>query len=284
LVIPPPVQTAELSDDPTAISSLVTQASTVFIAAAESSIDMALAASAGGHVAGPVLIASSQQLPAATVAEIERLQPERLVLIGGSQRLDEVIDESLIARFPDVRVDRTAGADRVATAVAVSQRFHPSGASRVMLVASDADADAVVAAAQRSPLLLTFARFAPEATLAEIQRLNPGRITIVGGSARVDELVVEQLRVRFPGVLIEQVGGSDRYETAARLSAVGTSRVLIIDGRLEQSELFTAAAVAGMGNRTLLFGRPECSPDVNRPFYVNRSVTSIGRLGVGSCG
>jgi hypothetical protein len=152
-----------------------------------------------------------------------------------------------------------------------------------MLVAHDASADAVLAAAQRSPLLLTFADSVPEATLAEIERLRPDRITIVGGSDRVDATVENQLRTRFPALVIERFAGADRYDTAARLAGEGRSDVLIVDGRLEQIELFAAPAVAAQGNRGLLFGRSDCAPEAIRPFLSSRSVISIGPLGTGSC-
>lgn len=265
-------------DDVAAVSGLARTASVVFLVAGDSPVDAVLAASAGGVADGVVLPTTSDHAAQATLAEIDRLNPNRIVLVGGEQRLSAALQVSLSARSEAVRVERVAGSDRVATAVAVSQRFHPRGASRVYLVATDAPADAVVAAAQRHPVLFARGATVPEATLDEIERLDPREIVLVGGPTRLPESVVTGLRARFAGATVQRVGGADRYETSALLADPQSSNVLLVNGDLGSMAVFTAPAIAATTGRMLLFGRPGCAPSSVHHLVSTRSVVSIGRL------
>lgn len=265
-------------DDVAAVSGLARTASVVFLVAGDSPVDAVLAASAGGVADGVVLPTTSDHAAQATLAEIDRLNPNRIVLVGGEQRLSAALQVSLSARSEAVRVERVAGSDRVATAVAVSQRFHPRGASRVYLVATDAPADAVVAAAQRHPVLFARGATVPEATLDEIERLDPREIVLVGGRTRLPESIVTGLRARFAGATVQRVGGADRYETSALLADPQSSDVLLVNGDLGSMAVFTAPAIAATTGRMLLFGRPGCAPSSVHHLVSTRSVVSIGRL------
>jgi len=90
-----------------------------------------------------------------------------------------------------VVVTRLAGADRYATAAAVSASTFAAGAP-VAYVATgldfpDALAGAVAAGRAGGPLLLVRPAAVPPATAAELKRLKPTRIVVLGGSGVVTE-------------------------------------------------------------------------------------------------
>ncbi len=103
---------------------------------------------------------------------------------------------------PPADVARWSGADRYATAAAVSAAAFPGGADVVFVATGanfpDALAGGPAGGALGGPILLTGKDSVPAATLAEIVRLGPQRIVILGGSAAVSEAVRAQLQALVP--------------------------------------------------------------------------------------
>ncbi len=84
---------------------------------------------------------------------------------------------------------RLAGADRYATAAAISAATFANGAPVAYLATGanfpDALAGAVAAARAGGPLLLTTTDVLPTPTANELHRLAPGRIVVLGSSGVV---------------------------------------------------------------------------------------------------
>ncbi|MCS5716626.1 cell wall-binding repeat-containing protein [Herbiconiux sp. CPCC 205763] len=123
-------------------------------------------------------------------------------------------------------VERISGANRYDVAVTVSQRAYPAAAS-VVYVANggnypDALSAAPAAVKQGGPLLLTPTDQLLPAVSAEISRLKPAKIVVVGGANSISEPVVAALRALVPDVA--RIEGADRYEVsrAVALAAFGT--------------------------------------------------------------
>ena len=156
-------------------------------------------------------------------------------------------------------VRRTAGADRYDTAIQVSQQAFPGGAD-VVLVATgrnypDALAAGPAAANLNAPLLLTDPNSLPTSVLNEINRLNPARIIVVGGTSAVSPAVFSVLQPLAPTV--ERVSGADRFETARLITEEafgpgGASDVYIATGRNFPDALSAGAVGAAYGNPVLL--------------------------------
>ena len=73
------------------------------------------------------------------------------------------------------------------------------------------------AAIVRGPILLVAQNSIPGETAAELIRLAPDKIIIVGGTAVVSPAVEDGLKA-YAGT-VERIAGSNRYDTAAKLSA-----------------------------------------------------------------
>ena len=96
-----------------------------------------------------------------------------------------------------VPVTRLAGANRYATAAAVSAWAYPGGAPSVFLAAGtafpDALSGAVAAGLAGVPMILTNPDAVPAETLAEVRRLSPAAITVLGGLVSVSDGVARLL-------------------------------------------------------------------------------------------
>lgn len=169
-------------------------ADVVYVATGFDFPDALSAGAAGGFEGGPILLTAFDDLPTATRREIKRLKPSEIIVVGGSSVIaDSVVDE-LAKIAPTVRV---SGADRYATAAAVSARVHAKNQAVVFIATGlnfpDALAAAATAAAVGAPILLTGDLALPSATKKELGRLSPVEIVVVGGSSAVSQSVMAEL-------------------------------------------------------------------------------------------
>ena len=214
---------------------------------------------AGGPAArikgGPILLALSTSIPDATKAELARLKPAQIVVLGGPNAIADRVLTDLRA-YTAGSVSRVWGADRYATAAAISAATFSSAS--VVYVATgenfpDALAAGAVAAAAKAPLLLVRAGSIPAQTAAELARLKPARIVVVGSAGAVSEGVAAALATH---ATVSRVSGADRYASAAALSAAsfaanGPGTVYVATGKVFPDGL-TAGPIAGLRNGPLL--------------------------------
>jgi putative cell wall-binding protein len=174
------------------------------------------AAAVGG---GPVLLTMRDSIPASTASELERLHPGRIVVLGGPASISDSVVSALQA-YTAGSVTRIAGTSRYETAAQVSAAvFAPKPA--VAYVANgesfpDALAGGPAAGREHGPLLLVQPNSVPDATAAELQRLQPARVVILGGVAAVGAGVESQLHAYAPDV--SRVQGGSRFDTAVAVA------------------------------------------------------------------
>ncbi|MEX2254925.1 MAG: cell wall-binding repeat-containing protein, partial [Acidimicrobiia bacterium] len=226
------------------------------------------AGAAAAHAGGPVLLVDRNKVSYATRAEIERLQPARVVVVGGS----DVISDAVVAQLGATRV---AGDDRYGTAAALSAATFDT--ADVVYVASgrraaDAMVASVAAAAAGAPLLLVEQNTIPDATSAEIARLDPARVVVVGGTAAVSDVVVSALGA-------ERLAGVDRYATSVAVAkALGSSDLFVARGDNPMDAVSGTPAVAAAGAAMLLV-QPDAIPTVVRDALAAATPSTITVLG-----
>ena len=115
-------------------------------------------------------------------------------------------------------VDRTAGANRYATAAAVSERYFAAADVAILCTGEDfPDALSATPLARMAggPLLLTRRDSVPAETLAELTRLGVGEVVIIGGTSAVSADVEATLDDDY---FVSRIEGIDRYETSAAVA------------------------------------------------------------------
>jgi putative cell wall-binding protein len=168
-----------------------------------------------------MLLTGRASLPTATRTELARLKPGRIVVLGGPSVVAQAVLDQLDA-YTTGPVSRLAGTDRYATAAAISSATFARGVDVAYVATGENYPDALAAVpratADGAPLLLTRRNAIPAATSAELQRLAPGRIVLLGGTLVVSEAV----RVALGGLTtapVTRLAGADRYGTAAAIAA-----------------------------------------------------------------
>nr|WP_269812883.1 cell wall-binding repeat-containing protein [Ornithinimicrobium sediminis] len=112
---------------------------------------------------------------------------------------------------------RLSGPDRRATAVEISKRSFPDGASVVYLARQDVFADALAAGSLSDGpvLLLPSCRGVPVVVAEEIARLAPERVTALGGDSAVCEATLDEAS---DGRAKSRLAGANREGTAVEIS------------------------------------------------------------------
>jgi putative cell wall-binding protein len=160
-----------------------------YLATGRSFPDALSAGAAAGRLGGPVLLVDRDAIPGVVRRELTRLAPRRIVVVGGDAVVGSAVVRALDA-YTTGSVVRQSGADRYATAAAVSAAAFPAdGGGTVHLASGMGFADAVAgvpaAVVRGGPLLLTARTTLPTPTAIELRRLDPVRVTILGGPASV---------------------------------------------------------------------------------------------------
>jgi putative cell wall-binding protein len=222
-----------------------------YVAAGDGFADALSGAAAAGTRSSPVLLTRPDTLPAVIAAELTRLRPAEIVVLGGEGAVSPAVAESL-ARLTAGKVTRLHGADRYDTSAAVSARTFPGGAAIAYVASGETFPDALsagsVAGGQRGPILLTRGTALPAAVRDELVRLSPTSIVIVGGPGAVSAGVAAQI-TSATGVSPTRRSGDDRFGTSASISASafapGVPVAYVANGMDFPDALSAAAAARG---------------------------------------
>ena len=230
--------------------------STVFVATGAGFADGLAAGPAAAKLAGPVLFVGGTWVPGPTLTEIQRLAPGRIVVVGGTGVISESVRAQLAGLAPG-GAQRVAGVDRYATAAALSAAFFPTAATAYVatgLSFPDALSGGAAAAVQGAPILLVRPSSTPPTTLAELHRLNPSKIVILGGTGVVSSVVANELRTVTANVA--RLSGADRYQTAVAVSRAtffaGAANAFLATGLSYPDALAAVPAAARAGAPILL--------------------------------
>jgi putative cell wall-binding protein len=183
--------------------------------------DALCAASLAGARDCPLLLTDPNALSAETEAQVKRLGVKQAYVVGGAV----AVGPSVESRLKDlgVAVTRINGSDRYATGVEVLKAVRQARAtSDTVIVATgqnfpDALSIGPWAYATSSPVVLANGQgLLNEDEVRAIREASSiRRILLVGGSAVVSDDVAKQLG---PSYAVERLGGTDRYDTSARVA------------------------------------------------------------------
>lgn len=186
------------------------QGGTVVVATDESWHDALSAAPLAGREGAPVLLSHRDGVPEQTLAQLDRLRPSKVIVVGGEAAVSEAAAAQIAGRS-GAELRRVFGQDAAETSVAVSRELGHGGRKVLVATAStfqDALAAAPYAYANGCPVLLT----GPDGSLSDAALAEvAGRwVVIMGGREAVPESVESQLG----GRPLTRAGGVDSVDTS----------------------------------------------------------------------
>ncbi len=229
---------------------------TVFIATGTNFPDALGAAAAAGHRGAPVLLVGDQ-LPGPVAAELVRLKPSTIYIVGGTSVVSNAV-ASQLASYGTVK--RLSGPDRYRTSVAVSREVFTGTVDTVFIATGKNFPDALGAAAAAghlgAPVLLVGDTLSADVS-AELTRLSPSKIYVVGGTSVVSSSIASRLAIYGA---VERLAGPNRYQTAISVSkeifpnALASNTVFVATGANFPDALGGAAVAGHLGSPVLLVG------------------------------
>ena len=168
----------------------------VYVATGTHFADALSGAAVAGAEGGPLLLVRPGDVPATTAAELDRLNPAKIVVLGGTAAISSSVESALHAYSGTVL--RRAGADRYDTSAAVSAAVFPTGTPSVWIATGEDFPDALAASAPAAltpaPVLLARPVCIPGSVDAEIERLNPSTMLVLGGPEALSDSVLARAR------------------------------------------------------------------------------------------
>lgn len=255
----------------------------VYVASGENFPDALSATPVAASAGAPVLLTPRSEVPAILTAELRRLQPTRIVLVGGEAAISSDVEAELETIAP---VERRAGLDRLATSISVSDEVGGKRSGIAYLVSGATFPDALTAASvagfKDSPMVLADSGSAVSPALTEaLQRWGVRSIVVVGGTSVISDTYLAALRGVAGITEVRRVAGADRYATSIALNQATYPAHTIAS--LANAGVFAdglaGGAVAGRDGTPLYISGGSCIPsDIIDRLVASgtRSVTLLG--------
>lgn len=251
--------------------------STVYVATGSNYPDALSAAPAAAQADAPLLLVPSDSLPSSVRAEIQRLQPTEIVVVGGPSSVTPAVFDALAGLT--TTISRATGADRYEASRNVAASAFAAGSTVAYVATGETYPDALSASAAAgsigAPVILIPGRtpiLDPE-TSALITQLGVTEIRIAGGPASVLPALETQMSA-IPGVTtVRRLTGADRFFVSGNTNrdAFTTSTRVYLASGLNYPDALSGAAVAGAQGAPLYVIPTTCIPS-----YVIQDIISLG--------
>ncbi|MGM1030800.1 MAG: cell wall-binding repeat-containing protein [Actinomycetota bacterium] len=241
-----------------------------YLVTGEGFVDGLMAGPAAAEEGAPVLLTPGASLAPATAAEIQRLDPSAVVIVGNTPSISTAVEHAVQALDPSMAVVRVAGSHRAATNYFLWQRVYLDAETSAAFLTNgyrfpDGLAGGPAAALLDAPLLLTLPGGDGGTGIHSLlwdmlQHIDPDRVTVLGGADAVPE---EGLGTLPGDPAVQRFAGADRFETAALLSELfpPVDTVYIASGET-YADALAGAAAAGAEGAPMLLARRDCMPGV----------------------
>ena len=205
---------------------------TVVLCTGENFPDALAATPYAAQLGAPLLLTRSTSLPTVVITELQRLEPTRIVIVGGPSAVSYDIEDELMSA--GYTVDRIEGEDRYETALLLADEYVGQLAHAgiewdrgVILARGDAFPDALAAgpagAGGHRPILLTRPEGLPESVAVAYEGGEFEHTIIVGGTSAVSTAVQQEVDGLSTAPAVRW-DGDDRYATAARVAEESWAR------------------------------------------------------------
>lgn len=248
--------------------------SVVYVASGETFPDALSVVPIAAEKHAPLLLTIGSAVSDELFAELTRLRPHSIVMVGGTQAISSAA-EARLATVPGLdmvagepNISRVEGVDRFQTSIAIGDSVFapPAANATIAYIATGANfPDAISAAAAagytNAPLLLVDGSQNSVSSQAAAALTGWGvkTLVVVGGSSAISDQLFASLNAIAPAT---RVAGPDRYSTSAAVNAIAfpaPTSVYIATGDSFADGL-TGGAVAGARGAPMLLAPGTCVP------------------------
>ncbi len=169
----------------------------------------------------PIILSEKNSLPSETKAEIKRLNPSKVIFIGGKTVLSDSLKKQLQEIKPNLEIERIGGATRFDTSLLVAKKLDTIvdvNKSYVCYGLGEADALSIAAKAgeDKSPIILAEKNAIPKSTIDWLRIESLQTAYFIGGTTNITKAVISQMNsITSSDVSGNRVAGNNRYDTNA---------------------------------------------------------------------
>ncbi|PYZ96231.1 hypothetical protein CR205_17890 [Alteribacter lacisalsi] len=211
----------------------------------------ALAGTPLAHQHGaPMLLTHNDRLNEASEAEIERLGAEHVIILGGTNAVEEGVEQTLESM--GLTVERIAGDTRFETAALIAEHVAPEGTDTAVVANGQDFPDALSVASHAAnagmPILLTRSGELPEETGDVLGTMGVSDTLVIGGTTVVSDDVAADLPDPH------RLSGENRFGTNAAVNEYfqpDTTHMYVATG-IDFADALTGAVVAADHNTGIL--------------------------------
>lgn len=239
----------------------------VYLATGETFPDALAGTPVAAKAGGPVLLTQRDTLPASTAAELDRLNPTQIIVLGGTTAVSQAVQDQL-APYATGTVTRIQGANRYATAAAISAATFSPAVSKVYVATGGNFPDALAggpaaanAAGGGGPILLVGSDTIPPETATELQRLAAQSVIILGGTTAVSDTVKNALE-NYSVDPVARRAGENRYLTSVAVSntTFSTAPKVYLATGANFPDALAGGSPAGIAHGPVLLSGSDCIP------------------------
>ena len=261
---------------------------TVYVASGDNFPDALSAAPAAARQNAPLLLISATGIPATVATELDRLNPTKIVVVGGTSAVSESTFASIAGYAGSGGTVRIAGTSRYETSKAIVSNEWAADSTDLVYIASgrsfpDALSAAAAAGVTDSPVIVidgTATQLDP-GVAALITQLGAERVVIAGGTLAVSAQIATALTQVQGVTTVDRIFGSGRYATnAAMVNATfpPSTSAFIASGE-DYPDALAGAARAGSLGVPLYIVPGSCIPQDVADSIVDRGATNLTVLG-----
>ncbi|MET1051017.1 MAG: cell wall-binding repeat-containing protein [Mycetocola sp.] len=257
----------------------------VYVATGLAFPDALAAAPAAAAQGGPLLLTNVTSLPASVTAEIVRLKPQKIVVVGGTGAVSASVYNQLKLLAPSIR--RDAGTDRFETSRTIVEKAFPAGSETAFVATAwnypDALAASAAAGAINAPVVLVDGKGAAvdAKTKTLLSALKVKKAFVAGGAGAVSAKVEASLKTLFGSANVTRLGGTDRYTTASVINkaSFALSDTAYFANGSGFADALSGAALAGKNKAPLYTVYPHCVPKLVLAELARLRVKNVVLLG-----
>ncbi|MDI0265972.1 cell wall-binding repeat-containing protein [Clostridioides difficile] len=171
----------------------------------------------------PILLSSNDKLPQKTVEEIRRLNPSKVVVIGGNNSMPNVVVEAIKAINSKISVQRIGGDTRYQTSINIAREIDKTNSvSKLYIGAGNGEADSLsiasLAGKEKTPIVLTQKDGVDNEAEQFIKSNKVSNVYFVGGVEKISNKAIEQVgKITNKDVSKNRIAGQNRQETNAKV-------------------------------------------------------------------
>ncbi|MGO0986115.1 cell wall-binding repeat-containing protein [Clostridioides difficile] len=171
----------------------------------------------------PILLSSNDKLPQKTVEELKRLNPSKVIVIGGNNSMPNSVVVAIKGINSKISVQRIGGDTRYQTSINIAKEIDKTNnVSKLYIGAGNGEADSLsiasLAGKEKTPIVLTQKDGVDNEAEQFIKSNKVSNVYFIGGVEKISNKAIEQVgKIANKDVSKNRIAGQNRQETNAKV-------------------------------------------------------------------